>query len=88
MMSEIQKNEPRGWNGGGWNDCLWPLAYQPVLLHRLSIVILKINHTTTNYNYLSHALSSIEYSNTYYKIYIYHNIVAINFILQHISMCV
>ena len=56
--------------------------------HGLIRVILKINHTINNYNYLSHALSSIGYSNTYYKIYIYYNIVAIDFILHHISMCV
>ena len=64
------------------------LAYQPVLPHGLIRIILKINHTTNNYNYLSHTLSSIEYSNIYYKIYIYHNIVAIDFILHHTSMCV
>ena len=62
--------------------------YQPVLPHRLIRVILKINHISNNYNYLSHALPSIKYSNTYYKIYIYHNKVAINFILHHTSMCV
>ena len=54
------------------------LVYQPVLPHELIRVILKINHTTNNYNYLSHALPSIGYSNTYYKIYIYHNIVTID----------
>ena len=61
---------------------LYILTYQLVLLHGLIRVILKINHTTNNYNYLSHALASIKYSNTY-KIYIYHNIVAIDFILHH-----
>ena len=70
------------------SDQLTILAYQPVLPHGLIRIILKINHTTNNYNYLSHALSSIEYSNTYYNIYIYHNIVAIDFILHHTSMCV
>ena len=64
------------------------LIYQPVLPHGLIIFILKINYTTNNYNYLFHALPSIGYSNTYYKIYISHNIVAIDFILHHISMCV
>jgi len=64
------------------------LVYQPVLTHGLIRVILKINHTINNYNYLSHALPSIKYSNAYYKIYIYHNIVAIDFILHHPSMCV
>ena len=40
------------------------LAYQPVLPHGLIRVIFLKNYTTNNYNYLSHALSSIEYSNT------------------------
>ena len=63
------------------------LVYQLVLPRGLIRVILEINNTTNNYNYLSHALSSIEYSNTNYKIYIYHNIVAKDFIL-HITPCV
>ena len=80
----------------GEEDLHWlVLAYQLVLPHVFIRVILKINHKNNIYNYLFHALSSIEYSNTYYKIYIYHNIVAIDFIiaaldfiLHHISMYV
>ena len=73
---------------GGVYNSIYILVYQLVLPHGLIRVILKINHTTNNYNYLSHALPSIRYSNTYYKIYIYYNIVAIDFILHYISMCV
>jgi len=39
---------------------LYILTYQLVLLHGLIRVILKINHTTNNYNYLSHSLSSMD----------------------------
>ena len=62
------------------------LAYQLLLPHGLIRVILKINHITNNYNYLSHLLPFIKYSNTYYKIYIYHNIVAIDFMASHLHV--
>ena len=64
------------------------IAYQPILLHRLIRINIKIRLITNNYNYLSHVLFHLLNSNTYYKIHIYDYLVSIYFILHHTSICV
>ena len=69
------------------------LVYEPVLPHEL--IRINIKNKINNYNYLSHSSikysnthSSIKYSNTYSKIYIYHYLVTIDFVLHHTFICI
>ena len=64
------------------------LAYQPVFLHKLIRINIKIKFIDNNYSYLSHVLFHLLNILTYTQIYIYHYLVAINFILHHTSMCI
>ena len=63
-------------------------AYQPVFLHELIRINIKIKFIDNNYSYLSHVLFHLLNILTYTQIYIYHYLVAINFILHHTSMCI
>ena len=62
------------------------LAYQPVLPHEL----IKINIRMRSIIIIMYLMlfSSIKYSNTYTKIYIYHYLVIIDFILHLTSTCI
>ena len=65
------------------------LASQPVLLHGLIRINIKISLIADNYNYLSHTLFYLLNILTHaLKIHIYHYLVAIDFILHHTSICV
>ena len=68
-----------------FNPQLWELVYQPVLPHGLIRINIRMRSIIIII-YLT-LFSSIKYSNTYAKIYIYHYLVTINFILRT-SICI
>ena len=71
-------------DGNGFS--LATLVYQPVLPHRLIRINIRMRSIIIII-YLT-SFSFIKYSNTYSKIYIYHFLVAIDFIVQHTFMYV
>ena len=62
------------------------LVCQPVLPHELIRINIKIRSIIIIIHLTP--FSSIKYSNTYSKIYIYHYLVAIDFILHHTFICI
>ena len=68
-----------------FNPQLWELVYQPVLPHGLIRINIKMRLIIIS---ISHRSSFIKYSKTYSKIYIYHYLVTIDFILHHTSICI
>ena len=67
-------------------DNFCTLVYQPVLPHGLIRINIRIRLIIIIIYLMP--FSSIKYSNTYSKIYIYHYLVTIDFILHHTSICI
>ena len=68
----------------------WPplhiLVYQPVLPHGLIRINIRMRSIIIIIYFTP--FSSIKFANTYSKIYIYHYLIIIDFILHHTSTCI